>query len=67
MSSSLSKQNCRIWGSECPQYVYMVPQGAESITVYCIKSVKHIIGLHVFESESTIRESYKKNPSLIFF
>jgi len=67
LSGGVNKQNCRVWGSERPQVVYEVPQGAESIMVWCAISENGIIGPYFFENESVTGESYYKMLRYFFF
>ena len=60
LSGRVNKQNCRIWGTERPQEVYEVPQGARSVMVWCAISEKGVIGPYFFENESVTGDSYKK-------
>ena len=67
LSGGVNKQNCRVWGSERPQVVYEVPQGAESIMVWCAISENGIIVPYFFENESVTGESYYKMLRYFFF
>ena len=67
LSGDVNKQNCRIWGTERPQEVYEVPQGAHSIMVWCAISSRGIIGPYFFENVSVTGESYKNMLRYFFF
>ena len=67
LCGGVNKQNCRIWGTERPQEVYEVPQGADSIMVWCAISSRGIIRPYFFENVSVTGESYKKMLRYFFF
>ena len=60
LSGGVNKQTCRIGGSERPQEVYEVPQGAELLMVWCAISERDIIGPYFFEDRSINGERYKR-------
>lgn len=67
LAGAVNKQNCRVWGTERPPEVYEVPQGAESIMVWCAISEKGIIGPYFFENGNVTGESYFKMVRYFFF
>ena len=52
----VNKQNCRTWGFERPQEVFEVPEGAQSLMVWCTISERGIFGPYLFENESITEE-----------
>ena len=58
----VTKQNCRLWGTERPTEVHEVTRHSPTVMVWCAVSEHEIIEPYIFENETITGNSYKRMP-----